>query len=268
MPYERGELIAEGKTKRIWEVRGWPHLCIAESKDDITAGDGAKHDVMSGKAAMANQTTCNVFELLRREGVPVAFHEQLDETSFLAERREMLPWEVVARRRAWGSFLKRYPEFTQGFRFDPLLVEFFLKTSGKTFEGHPLPEDDPFALIERDSVALYNPKLPMKDQNPFLVLPRVRGTEHYGAMHRITDHTFEVLETAWAAVGGDLIDFKIEFGLNQQGHVDIADVIDNDSWRVLGQNGEHIDKQAYRDGADLADVTAKYRYVAELTSRF
>lgn len=267
--YTRGQLLAEGKTKRIWAVQGYPDFCIPESKDDITAGDGVKHDVISGKAAMANQTTCNVFDLLFREGVPVAYCRQLDETSFLAERREMLPWEVVGRRRAWGSYLKRYPGVPQGQRFDPVLVEFFLKTSGKNFDGHPLPEDDPFALMEHTgSVSLYNPKLPMDGQGPFLVLPQVRGTEHYGVMARMTARTFEILEQAWATVGGRLIDFKIEFGLNLQGHVDIADVIDNDSWRVLDDKGEHIDKQAYRDGANLADVTAKYRYVAALTARF
>ena len=147
--YHRAELFAEGKTKRVWAVVGEPDLAILESKDDITAGDGAKHDVMGGKAALANETTCNVFRLLNNQTkhIPLAFIEQLDPTSFLAYRAQMLPWEVVARRRAWGSYLKRYPEIEQGHRFDPPLVEFFLKTSGRNFDGHVLPEDDPYAEI-------------------------------------------------------------------------------------------------------------------------
>jgi phosphoribosylaminoimidazole carboxylase PurE protein len=44
-------------------------------------------------------------------------------------------------------------------------------------------------------------------------------------------------------------------------------VIDNDSWRVI-ENGSYIDKQVYRDGGALDDVAAKYRLVAEATSRF
>ena len=270
MPFTKGHKLAEGKTKIVWSVEEDDHLCVLESKDDITAGDGAKHDVMGGKAALANQTTCNVFELLKQKGVPLAYHCQLDETSFLAERCEMLPWEVVGRRKAWGSYLKRYPEVAKGHRFDPVLVEFFLKTSGKNFEGYPLPEDDPFVVIgSHGLVSLYNPKLSMTAQEPFLVLGEVRGALfHTSSMARLTSRIFEILEQAWASVGGDLIDFKLEFGQNVQGHVCLADVIDNDSWRVLDESGEHMDKQAYRDGANLDDVTAKYRHAAALTEQF
>jgi len=47
----------------------------------------------------------------------------------------------------------------------------------------------------------------------------------------------------------------------------LADVIDNDSWRVI-EGGAYIDKQVYRDGGALDDVAAKYRHVAEITGRF
>ncbi len=44
-------------------------------------------------------------------------------------------------------------------------------------------------------------------------------------------------------------------------------MIDNDSWRVV-EDGHYIDKQVYRDGGSLNEVTAKYQLVAELTGRF
>src|SRR5581483_9160869 len=47
----------------------------------------------------------------------------------------------------------------------------------------------------------------------------------------------------------------------------LADVIDNDSWRVL-EHGAYIDKQVYRDGGALDTVAAKYRQVAETTAHF
>jgi len=47
----------------------------------------------------------------------------------------------------------------------------------------------------------------------------------------------------------------------------LADVIDNDSWRVI-VGKEHVDKQYYRDGGELDEVAARYRLAADLTSRF
>jgi putative ABC transport system substrate-binding protein len=58
--------------------------------------------------------------------------------------------------------------------------------------------------------------------------------------------------------GGTLVDFKVEFGFDSNGHLLLANVIDNDSWRVI-ESGSYIDKQVYRDGGSLDDVAAKYR---------
>jgi len=84
------------------------------SKDDITAGDGAKHDVIPGKGRLATATTCNVFRLLKVCGLPVAFEEQDSALSFVAPGCTMLPYEVVIRREAHGSYLKRNPHFAKG----------------------------------------------------------------------------------------------------------------------------------------------------------
>ena len=86
-------------------------------------------------------------------------------------------------------------------------------------------------------------------------------------MRRIARQAFLVLEKAWQLEGGTLVDFKVEFGFDAKGNLLLADVIDNDSWRVL-ENGAYIDKQVYRDGGALDDVAAKYRQVAETTGHF
>ena len=86
-------------------------------------------------------------------------------------------------------------------------------------------------------------------------------------MARIARHAFLVLEKAWQLEGGTLVDFKVEFGFDAKGSLLLADVIDNDSWRVI-ENGAYIDKQVYRDGGALDDVAAKYRRVADITGRF
>lgn len=283
------EPIAEGKTKSIFEEISDPTMVYLISKDDITAGDGAKHDVIAGKAQLANQTACNVFRLLKACGIPVAFAKQIGELpddiperygyGFRAPKCTMLPYEVVVRREAHGSYLKRAPHLEKGYIFPVLKFEFFLKTNGKKWKEWDLVCDDPYMVYDGDrkTIHLFDPKQPNLPQTPahaFLMLcpndvftqpNEAELMEQMGIMAR---QTFLILEKAWQLQGRKLVDFKVEFGLDCDGKLLLADVIDNDSWRVVDGDGGYMDKQVYRDGGGLDEVTAKYRQVAELTGRF
>src|SRR6202140_2372613 len=142
--YSPGALVAEGKTKKIHAVKDSSNLATVVAKDDITAGDGAKHDIIPDKGRLATATTCNVFRLLKACGLPVAFEAQDSPISFTAPKCDMLPYEVVTRREAHGSYLKRNPHLAKGQLFPQLIVEFYLKTKDKTWKGKPLVADDPF----------------------------------------------------------------------------------------------------------------------------
>jgi phosphoribosylaminoimidazole carboxylase/phosphoribosylaminoimidazole-succinocarboxamide synthase len=270
-----GALVTEGKTKRIHKLAGSTDLVTLVAKDDITAGDGAKHDVIPDKGRLANRTTCNVFRLLKACGIPVAFEEQDSETSFIAPGCTMLPYEVVTRREAHGSYLKRHPHIGKGQLFPQLLVEFYLKTKDKDWKGKPLVADDPLMDFADggSQIRLLNPAKPVIGQEPFLILPAsdvLTSNDEwkiFPEMRRIARQTFLVLEKAWQLQGGTLVDLKVEFGYDSKGRLLLADVIDNDSWRVI-EDGSYIDKQVYRDGGALDDVAAKYRRVAEITDRF
>src|SRR5712675_2864724 len=170
--HKLGALVTEGKTKRIHRIAGNPDLVTVMSKDDITAGDGAKHDVIPGKGRLATATTCNVFRLLKACGLPVAFEEQNSATSFIAPPCTMLPYEVVVRREAHGSALKRSPHFAKGQLFPNLLVEFYLKTKDKNWKGKPLVADDPLMQYEDGGaqIKLFNPAKPISGSEPFLTL--------------------------------------------------------------------------------------------------
>ena len=270
-----GALVTEGKTKKVFKIKDGSDLVAVISKDDITAGDGAKHDIIPDKGRLANATTSNVFRLLKTCGLPVGFVEQDSETSFVAPNCEMLPYEVVTRREAHGSYLKRNPHFAKGQLFPQLIVEFYLKTKDKNWKGKPLVADDPFMQFTDDAkqIKLFNPAKPLQGQEPFLVLPvsevfsRDGEAKLFPEMRRIARQTFLVLEKAWQLEGGRLVDLKVEFGYDSKGTLLLADVIDNDSWRVL-EDGSYIDKQVYRDGGALDDVAAKYRRVADITGHF
>ena len=273
--YSVGALLNEGKTKKIHQVAGEPGLVALIAKDDITAGDGAKHDVIPDKGRLATATACNVFRLLKACGLPVAFEVQDSATSFIAPGCTMLPYEVVVRREAHGSYLKRTPHFAKGQLFPKLIVEFFLKTKDKDWKGKPLLADDPLMLHKEGSsqIELYVPSKPVHEQKPFLTLAtsevftRPDEARLYPEMSRLARYAFLVLEKAWQLEGRTLVDFKVEFGFDSQNRLLLADVIDNDSWRVL-DNGAYIDKQVYRDGGALDDVAATYRRVAEITGNF
>jgi len=272
--HQLGALVTEGKTKKIFQIKGGADLVAVIAKDDITAGDGAKHDIIPDKGRLANATTSNVFRLLKACGLPVAFVEQDSATSFVAPNCTMLPYEVVVRREAHGSYLKRTPQFAKGQLFPKLVVEFFLKTKDKNWKGKPLIADDPLMAGPKDGkIELFNPAKPIVGQEPFLVLSeadvftRPDEAKLYPDMSRIARQAFLVLEKAWQLEGGRLVDFKVEFGFDAKGNLLLADVIDNDSWRVV-ESGGYIDKQVYRDGGALDDVAAKYARVADITGRF
>lgn len=271
MPYTKGKRMAEGKTKIVWASAFGQGSCILESKDEITAGDGAKHDVIAGKAKLANTTTCNVFRLLQDCGLPLAFRERIDDTSFAADYARMILLEIVIRREAHGSYLKRAPFLMRGHVFPRLLFEIFLKTSDKKWREHTLPCDDPLLVRCGGNMHLYLPGKPLWDQpEPFLTFSEdsVPALARAAEIEDLARRVFLVLEKAWQMQGVRLVDFKIEFGLTREGQLVVADVIDSDSWRIVGPDGNYIDKQAYRDGGELAAVYKLFKKAAALTEKF
>lgn len=274
-----GTVIAEGKTKCVVPTEDEVVVRLM-SKDDITAKDGARRDILPGKGAWSTTTTCNVFKLLQARGIPVAFRGQYDETSFHADRCDMIPLEVIVRREAHGSILKRIPTLKQGECFDELVTEFFLKTNGGKWGNLDLPCDDP--LIEFDffdgTVDILHPAQPGVISSAAIQMSKIFSDvwtdsieNKYCSMHHLAREAFGLLELAWADLGYTLVDFKVEFGITADGRLVIADVLDNDSWRLL-KNGEYMDKQIFREGNELdpellAKVAANYAEIAEMSEK-
>jgi len=294
MAYQKADQIAEGKTKRVFAVQGEPALTILEYKPDITAYDDPKFTKQfAGKDVYSCTTTCRVFELLKRHDLPVAYFEQISPIAFVALRCQMIPLEVVARMFALGSYLKRYPELKtpEGQpppRFSTVIVEFFLKTTkgelrdstGKFLLSDLDPqkgEEDPLIINPRERVwRLYHSKKPLYDPASKLK-QEVYAIDLLGndyekkifKMESLLKKTFVILTNAWNKFGCRLIDMKIEFGESvKDGELLIADVIDNDSWRLRDANWRELSKEVFRQGGDLATVANNYELVAKLASQF
>ena len=293
MDYERGLLYNEGKTKKIWKIKDNPDIIIIENKKTITAFDDPSFTKeFESKARHATTTTCRIFELLQEACIPVAYRKQISPTEFLAEKCKMIPLEVVGRRFAVGSYLKRHPELNPGknetpYRFHRLVVEFFLKTTngklvipgyGKILDGLDAKngEEDPFITNPYETEwRLFHSKKPSWDSEASLKRPisavKVLGDdfkEKIEQMENILRKVFLVLEGAWNTMGFRFIDLKIEFGFaGDSGRLVVADVIDNDSWRLRNANWRELSKEAFRQGEELSEVEEKYEIVSSLINQ-
>jgi len=247
--------IARGKTKILYELEGQPDVLVVQQQDAITAGDGVRRDVIDGKGRIAAKTTARVFRLMNLCGLPTHYlsgGEDDDDNEMLVRRAQMIPLEVVVRGVAAGSLVRRRPGIQRGSLLVPRMIEFFLKDDAN---------HDP--LIETDAI----------------VAQGIATPQEIATMTELARITYEVLAHAWRRRDALLVDLKIEFGRlasgEGKGQLVIADVIDNDSWRVWPQGREDLmlDKQLYRNletvtPADLDRVKANYEQVAEITGSF
>lgn len=293
MDYKKSKKLNEGKTKIIWGIKDQADLVIVENKNDITAWDDPSYTKkFATKAENATTVTSRVFELLRKSDISVAYQKQISPVEFLAANCNMISIEAVARRYAVGGFLKRHPELAPEekqlpYRFHRLVTEFFLKTKNGGFIGLKgkkvisgldvkKSEEDPFILNPKEDIwKLYNSKKPFWDKDANLnksirasevVAGNVKG--RIEEMESILRKTFLVLEGAWSALGLRLIDMKIEFGIDRKGKLLVADVIDNDSWRLRDAEWEELSKETFRQGEKLNEVERKYNVVASLVRNF
>ena len=224
----KGIEIARGKTKVLFEAAGQPDMLVVKQTDSISAGDGARRNEIAGKGRLAAQTTARVFRLLNLCGLPTHYlngGEDDDDNEMLVRRCNMIPLEVVVRGVAAGSLVRRNPGLQRGSLLVPRMVEFFLKDDAR---------HDP--LITPDAIVGQN----------------IANAAEISAMTEIARLTFEILAHAWRKRDVLLVDLKIEFGRlaggENKGQLVIADVIDNDSWRIWPQGREDrmLDKQIGR----------------------
>ncbi|CAM5108881.1 unnamed protein product [Eretmochelys imbricata] len=245
-----GKKINEGKTKEVYELPDLAGCVMMQSKDQITAGNAARKDHMEGKAAISNATTSCVFQLLHESGIKTAFVRKHSDTAFIAAQCEMIPIEWVCRRIATGSFLKRNPGVKEGYKFYPPKIEMFYKDDAAND-----PQWSEEQLMEAK----------------FCFAGLTIGQTEVDIMAHSTQAIFEILEKSWLPQNCTLVDMKIEFGVNiTTKEIVLADVIDNDSWRLWpsGDRSQQKDKQSYRDLKEVTPealqmVKRNFEWVAE-----
>ena len=222
------ELLYEGKAKKLFITED-PQILRVEYKDDATAFNGKKFDRLKDKGRLNNAITVFFFEHLETKDIPSHFVRKISETEQLVRRVKIIPLEVVVRNVAAGSLSKRIG-WEEGKELPHPIVEFYYKDDDL---GDPLLAEEHIRLLELASEA------------------QIEELKKRGLAVN------KALESLMLSKGIRLIDFKLEFGLDQKGEILLADEISPDTCRFWDiESGKILDKDRFR--RDLGGVTEAY----------
>lgn len=229
------KLLYEGKAKQLFTTDKDDQL-IQFFKDDATAFNKKKHEIINSKGVLNNLISENIFKYLGENGIPNHFIERLNEREQLIKKVEIIPIEVVIRNKAAGTFTKRFG-IEEGMDLPETLIEFNLKDD---------EHDDPLISDEHIKVFKWANQSEIDDIKHKAILINKYLTELFNQI--------DIL----------LVDFKIEFGRcysNGKVEIILADEISPDSCRLWDiKSNEKLDKDRFR--RNLGGLIEAYKEVA------
>ena len=227
--------IYEGKAKILYEGPE-PGTIVQYFKDDATAFNAEKKEVIEGKGVLNNRLSEFFMSGLNNIGVPTHFIKRLNMREQLVRNCEIIPLEIVVRNYAAGSISKRLG-IEEGTQLSRPVVEYYYKDDSL---GDP--------IVSEEHIAAFN-WATSQDMEDIL-----------GLALRVNDFLSGVM----FSVGIKLVDFKIEIGRVFEGEYQrllIADEISPDSCRLWDvKSGKKLDKDVFR--RDLGSLTDAYTEVA------
>jgi phosphoribosylaminoimidazole-succinocarboxamide synthase len=227
------EKIYEGKAKQLFKTED-DNLLIQYFKDDATAFNGEKKEVITGKGVLNNFISEHIMLEMSKAGIPTHFVKRLNEREQLVRKAKIIPLEVIIRNIAAGSMAKR------------LGIE----------EGRELLAPV-FEICLKDD-ALADPLI--NDDHAINVLKIVSKNQ----LDEIKNYTLkinQILRDIFKKIGIKLVDFKIEFGFDADSKIVLADEISPDSCRLWDdKTSEKMDKDRFR--RNLGGLVEAYSDVA------
>ena len=228
---EQKEMLYEGKAKQVYATDN-DDLVIIHYKDDATAFNNLKHDIVRSKGVYNNEITTIIFNKLKEAGIPTHYVKTLNDRDQVCRKVKIFPLEVIVRNIIAGSMAKR------------LGIE----------EGTPAPNTI-FEICYKDD-ALGDPLI--NDHHAVAV-----GAATYDELKTIYDLTGrinELLKDLFDKINVKLVDFKIEFGKTSDGQIVLADEISPDTCRLWDEDtNKKLDKDRFR--RDLGDVIGAYKEI-------
>ena len=232
---KKGKKIYEGKAKIVFATSD-KNLVIQHFKDDATAFNNQKKDVIDGKGILNNRISEHILTNLNQVGIKNHLIKRLNMREQLVQHVEIIPIEFIVRNIATGSLTKRLG-IEDGTVLEYPLVEYCLKNDEL---GDP--------LISKEHI------LAFKWMDDFEI------DFVNNELARLNDF----LQGMFRGVGIKLVDFKVEFGrLEKNGKKDIilADEISPDTCRLWdATTDKKLDKDRFRK--DLGNLVEGYQEVA------
>ena len=216
------ELINSGKVKSVFTTDEDDKVII-EFRDDITAGDGERKEVMDNKGAYNAVISAKIFKVLEENGVETQFIDLPEPNVMLAEKLDMIPIEVIVRNIATGSLVRTYP-IEDGTKLDPPIVQMDFK------------DDEYHDPMLNDSII------------------KALGIATQEEIDILTEKALkinEVLTEFFLDAGIILVDYKVEFGKDKNGNILLGDEISPDGCRLWdSETMDMLDKELFRKGKD------------------
>src|SRR4051812_3445395 len=93
----KGELLYEGKAKKIYSIPGNQHDVLVEYKNSLTAFNALKKGEFDGKGQINREITSLIFRYLKQNGVASHWISDVGPTEMIVEKVNIIPLEVVVR---------------------------------------------------------------------------------------------------------------------------------------------------------------------------
>ena len=229
--------LYEGKAKILYPTED-TQVLLTVYKDDATAFNAQKKGQIKGKGAINCTITAALLQMLEKESIPTHYIDCPSPNEMRVKAVNIIPLEVVVRNIAAGS-LCRQTGLPEGKILPKPLVEYYLKDDAL---GDP--------LLTRDRLFLLD-----------IVTPEQLQTLERMAL-KINHH----LQEFFTRCNITLVDFKLEFGLDSQNNILLADEISPDTCRLwdtteTDPTARVMDKDRFRK--DLGDVESAYQRVQQ-----
>ncbi len=229
------EKVYEGKAKILYRTSD-PGVLLAQFKDDATAFNAQKRGQIVGKGEINCQIAAVLLQELGAAGIPTHYISCPAPDQMLIKAVQIIPLEVVVRNIVAGS-LCRETNLPLGLVLPEPLVEFYYKNDQL---GDP--------LLTSDRLKLMNLATP----------------DQIATIQQLALKTNQVLQNFFADCGITLVDFKLEFGLNAEQQILLADEVSPDTCRLWDAQETDpqkriLDKDRFRQ--DLGNVEGAYQQV-------